>query len=108
MGAGQTLHYGDAPVQTGRCLVIPQNLDNVKLRVVYTVTQTVTDNATSESTVFSVERPADLNLSDYSVKKWECGKKYVYTLSIGLDPIQVSASTVDWVASGGEIIVEED
>ena len=106
LGGGVSLRYGDSPVQTGRTLVIPQSLNGVVLHVVYTVTQTITDNTTSESTVLSVSTPADLELSNY-LSAWECGKKYVYTLSIGLDPITVSATTVDWVASGGEIIVEE-
>jgi len=107
LGGNQALHYGDDPVQLGRILTIPQSLTSVTIHTVYTVTQTITDNTTSETNVLSVKTPADVELSTF-LSAWECGKKYVYTISYGLDPIEVTATTVDWTAVSGVIIVEEE
>lgn len=105
--SGYVLTPGAAAQQVGRLLTIPQSLEGICLHTVYTVRQTVTDNSTDETTVFSVTTPVDIPLSQY-LSSWACGRKYIYTLSYGLDPIEVQASTVDWVPDGGEIIVEEE
>lgn len=101
------LTAGAAAQQVGLLLTIPQSLEGVCLHTVYTVTQTVTDNTTSETNVFTVTTPVDIPLSQ-NLSSWACGKKYIYTLSYGLEPIEIQASTVEWVADGGEIIVEEE
>ena len=105
--SGYALTAGAAAQQVGRLLTIPQSLEGIYLHTVYTVRQTVTDNTTDETEVFSVTTPVDIPLSQY-LSSWACGKKYVYTLSFGLEPIEIQASTVEWVADGGEIIVEEE
>ena len=107
LGSGLSLTYGAADVQVGRLLTIPQTLGSVKIHTVYTITQTITDNSTSVTEVKTFTNPVDITLSQY-MSAWECGKKYVYVVSYGLDPVEVSATTVDWVPSGGEIIVEEE
>ena len=105
--SGLALTAGAAAQQVGLLLTIPQSLEGVCLHTVYTVTQTVTDNTTSETNVFTVTTPVDIPLSQ-NLSSWACGKKYIYTLSYGLEPIEIQASTVEWVADGGEIIVEEE
>ena len=105
--SGYALTAGAAAQKVGTLLAIPQSLEGIYLHAVYTVRQTVTDNSTDESEVFSVTTPVDIPLSQY-LSSWACGKKYVYTLSFGLEPIEIQASTVEWVADGGEIIVEEE
>ena len=43
-----------------------------------------------------------------TITQWEAGKKYIYTLSIGLNNlITITASTVGWTDENHEIIVEE-
>lgn len=105
--SGYALTAGAAAQQVGRLLTIPQSLEGIYLHTVYTVRQTVTDNTTDETEVFSVTTPVDIPLSQY-LSSWACGKKYIYTISFGLEPIEIQASTEDWVADGGEIIVEEE
>ena len=104
---GITLYHADAAQQIGRLLTIPQSLTGVCLHTVYTVTQTITDNTTSVSETYVVKTPVDIPLNG-SMASWECGKKYIYTLSYGLDPIEIQASTTNWIPDGGEIIIEEE
>lgn len=102
-----TLTYdgSNAPVTTDICsyLFIPQELgSNAAIRVGYSVTQTIsgTDYTLDNS-------PVTIPLGS-SVTEWEAGKKYIYTLNIGLNNlITISASAVGWTDQPYEIIVEE-
>lgn len=107
LASTQNLTYGATPIQLDRILAIPQYLEGVALHVVYTVRQTITDNTTSETSTLSVTNPVDIPLSDHTVR-WECGTRYIYTLSFGLNPIEVTAQTADWIPDGGEVLVEEE
>lgn len=84
-------------------LFLPQNLGaNAAIRVGYSITQTVSgDDYTFENA------PVTIALGG-NVAQWESGKKYIYTLNIGLNNlITISASAVGWTDENFEIIVEE-
>lgn len=84
-------------------LFLPQELSvDAALRVGYSVSQTVGGNT------YTLENsPVTVRLRN-TVTQWEPGKKYIYTINIGMDNvITISASTVGWADENFEIIVEE-
>ena len=85
-------------------LVIPQELGpNAELRVGYSVNQTV------NSAPYNLENaPVSIPLGS-TVTEWQAGKKYIYTISIGMDNlITFTASAVGWLDENDNIIVEEN
>jgi len=100
-----TYDAGNNPETTTVCsyLFLPQNLGaNAAIRVGYSITQTVSgDDYTFENAPVTIALGGD-------VTQWESGKKYIYTLNIGLNNlITISASAVGWTDKNFEIIVEE-
>lgn len=84
-------------------LFLPQELSaDASLRVGYSVSQTVGGDT------FTLENsPVTVKMRN-TVTQWEAGKKYIYTINIGMDNvITISASTVGWADENYEIIVEE-
>ena len=85
-------------------LFIPQELGpNAELRVGYSVNQTV------NSAPYNLENPPVSIPLGSNVTEWQPGKKYIYTISIGMDNlITFTASAVGWQDENDNIIVEEN
>ena len=50
--------------------------------------------------------PVTIGLNS-TIAEWEPGKKYIYTLSIGLNNlITFTATAADWTEQGGGVVVE--
>ena len=102
-GISTALTYdGTTPVTTDVCsyLFVPQTLGpNASINVGYSV-----DFGGGRTLNNS---PVKVALGG-TITEWVPGKKYIYTLNIGLDNvITISASTVGWSDQGYNIIVEE-
>ena len=99
-----TYGAGNVPDTIDICtyLLLPQTLSNsADLTVGYTIAQTV------NSTTFTFENaPVTIPLRG-TITQWEPGKKYIYTLSIGLnDNITFTATTDVWTTAEGGVTVE--
>lgn len=101
-----TYDQSNNPETTVVCsyLFLPQEFDsNAALTVGYSVTQTVSG---TDDTL--VNPPVSIPLSG-SITRWEPGKKYIYTLNIGINNvITFTASAVGWQDESQNIIVEEN
>lgn len=99
-------YSGTTPVAADVCnyLYLPQTFGpNAALRVGYSVTQRV-----SGTDYTLTNPPVSIPLSG-SISQWEPGKKYIYTINIGMDNvITFTASAVGWQDSSDNIIVEEN
>ena len=99
-------YSGTTPVASNVCsyLYLPQTFGpNASLRVGYSITQRVSD---TDYTL--TNPPVSIPLSG-SITQWEPGKKYIYTINIGMDNvITFTASAVGWVDNSDNIIVEEN
>lgn len=83
---------------TQTLLMVPQTLgDGSALEVEYTITTTNPDR--------TITQTQTLILKD-AIAAWERNQQIVYTLNIGLHPIEISASAVDWTDDEYIIIVE--
>lgn len=93
---------GTTPVATNVCsyLFIPQELGpNAAINVGYSIT--------FAGGRFFENSPVTIGLGG-TVTQWEPGKKYIYTLNIGLNNlITITASAVGWADENFDIIVEE-
>jgi hypothetical protein len=101
-----TYDQSNAPVTTVVCsyLFLPQEFgSNAALNVGYSIVQTVSGND------YTLENaPVSIPLGG-SISQWEPGKKYIYTLNIGMNNvITFTASSVRWEDENEEIIVEEN
>lgn len=85
-------------------LFIPQELGpSAELRVGYSVNQTV------NSAPYNLDNPPVSIPLGSTVTEWQPGKKYIYTISIGMDNlITFTASAVGWQDENDNIIVEEN
>lgn len=101
-----TYDQSNNPETTVVCsyLFLPQEFDsNAALTVGYSVTQTVSG---TDDTL--VNPPVSIPLSG-TISRWEPGKKYIYTLNIGINNvITFTASAVGWQDESQNIIVEEN
>ena len=99
-------YSGTTPVAADVCsyLYLPQTFGpNAALRVGYSITQRVSD---TDYTL--TNPPVSIPLSG-SISQWEPGKKYIYTINIGMDNvITFTASAVGWQDENANIIVEEN
>ena len=85
-------------------LFLPQALSsNAALEVGYTVV------TTTDGTDYTLENaPVTIPLTS-GLSQWEPGKKYIYTLNIGMNNvITFTASVVGWADENANIIVEEN
>lgn len=84
-------------------LFIPQELGaNAAITVGYSITQT------ANSTYTLTNAPVTIPLGT-GINEWLPGKKYIYTLNIGMNNvITFTASTVGWQDENDNIIVEEN
>lgn len=101
-----TYNQSNEPETTLVCsyLFLPQEFgSNAALNVGYTVVQTVSgSNYTLENS------PVTIPLSG-NITQWEPGKKYIYTLNIGMNNvITFTAAAVGWQDVPQNIIVEEN
>lgn len=99
-----TYDANDEPetITLGAYLFIPQALGaNAALNVGYSITQTV------NSTDYTVTNPpVSIHLGG-NIVEWEPGKKYIYTLNIGLNNlIQFTATAQAWGEAEGGVVVE--
>lgn len=80
------------PTGATRLIVLPQDLahgtNNVTIDVTYSI-----HNGTNE-----IDQTATINITDpgYSLTKFEIGKRYIFTLIIGLDKITFSPDVDEW------------
>lgn len=99
-------YSGTTPVAADVCsyLFIPQEFGlNAALRVGYSITQNVSGNNYTLT-----NPPVSIPLGS-SLAAWEPGKKYIYTINIGMNNvITFTASTVGWQDENDNIIVEEN
>lgn len=86
-------------------LFIPQTLGpNATLSVGFGVIQNIAGVENSLE-----QPPMNIPMTTGTVTEWQPGKKYIYTLNIGMDKnVKISASTVGWTDRPYEIIVEEN
>lgn len=84
----------------GAYLLLPQTLGaNAALNVGYSITQSTLGTLSNP--------PAAISLRGGSITEWLPGRKYVYTLSIGMEKIiTFTASTTDWADDGSGLVVE--
>ncbi len=99
-----TYDANDEPetITLGSYLFIPQDLGaNAALNVGYSITQTV------NSTDYTLTNPpVSINLGG-TIVEWEPGKKYIYTLNIGLNNlITFTATAAEWREQEGGVVVE--
>ena len=101
-----TYDANDLPETIDVCsyLFIPQELGpNAELQVGYSVNQTV------NSAPYNLDNPPVSIPLGSTVTEWQPGKKYIYTVSIGMDNlITFTASAVGWQDENDNIIVEEN
>ena len=98
-----TCNEDDEPVTAtlGSYLLIPQELGSAAaLNVAYTISQTV------GGTTYTLENPPVSIPLGGTVTEWEAGKKYIYTLNIGLNLINFTASYAPWDSIDGGFVVE--
>ena len=83
-------------------LYLPQTISaDARLNVGYTISQTVS------GTPYTIENPPVSIPLRNTVTEWQPGKKYIYTINIGLDNlITFTASTVAWEEKSGGVVVE--
>ena len=86
-------------------LFVPQTLSQVEnanagLTVTYGIAQTV------NSATFTMENPPVTVPLRGTITQWEPGKKYIYTISIGLDNITFTATADEWGDRTGGVTVE--
>ncbi|MBP5488305.1 MAG: fimbrillin family protein [Bacteroidales bacterium] len=84
-------------------LFLPQTLAaDASLHVGYSITQTIS------GTDYTVDNPpVSIPLGTTTISEWEPGKKYIYTISIGLDNlIEFTATANEWTAQEGGVVVE--
>ncbi|MBR4808712.1 MAG: fimbrillin family protein [Bacteroidales bacterium] len=99
-----TYGAGNVPDTIDVCsfLFLPQELGpNASITVGYSITQTISGQADSFSNA-----PVTIHLGG-TIDEWEPGKKYIYTLSIGMDNlITFTASALGWLEQEGGLVVE--
>ena len=99
-----TTYTGEEPDVTviSAYLFLPQTIAvDATLNVGYSITQTVS------GTDYTVDNPpVMLNLAN-SISEWESGKKYIFTINIGLDNlINFTVTAADWNEKNAAVVVE--
>ena len=99
-----TYDANDDPETIDLCayLFLPQEISaDARINVGYSIAQNIS------GTTYSIENPPVSIALRGTITEWEPGKKYIYTISIGLDNlITFTASTTDWAAQEGGVVVE--
>lgn len=98
-----TYGEGNAPDAIDVCsnLFIPQSISaDARIIVGYSVTQNV-----SSVDYTLTNAPVSIPLRG-TVTQWEPGKKYIYTLNIGMDAITFTATASDWNEIDGGFVVQ--
>ena len=79
-------------------LLLPQTLsDDAQLHVTYTITTTNPERTITQTQI--------IDLKDV-IAAWTMNQQIVYTLNIGLHPIEISATLDDWLENAATIIIE--
>lgn len=90
------------PVDVCRFVFLPQPLGaNAALTVGCRIVQNVSGQE------YTLDNPPATISLNKTLDEWQPGKKYIYTLSVGLNNlITFTATTVDWADDGGGLVVE--
>ena len=88
--------------EVSKSVFIPQELaHNATMSIRYCITQTISDKT------YTLTNPVTIPLCN-TVNEWEPGKKYIYTLTIGMNNvITFTASAAGWQGESEDILVEE-
>ena len=88
--------------EVSKSVFIPQELaHNATMSIRYCITQTISDKT------YTLTNPVTIPLCN-TVDEWEAGKKYIYTLTIGMNNfITFTASAAGWQGESEDILVEE-
>lgn len=80
-------------------LFIPQEInragEHVKLTVDYTI-ENANSTILEERLVFDLSNREDASVPANIINKWEMGKRYIYTLTFGLNEIYLQPSVQEW------------
>ena len=89
-------------IEVSKSVFIPQELaHNATMSIRYCITQTISDKT------YTLTNPVTIPLCN-TVDEWEAGKKYIYTLTIGMNNfITFTASAAGWQGESEDILVEE-
>lgn len=88
-------------------LMIPQTMSaEAKLAITYTITTQVWDESSEALVNRTITQTQELDLNSATITEWVRNQQIVYTLNIGLHPIEFKASLADWAGSDQPIIVE--
>ena len=83
-------------IELGSYLFLPQTLASARLNVGYRIAQTMG---------YLENPPVSIPLGA-TIAAWEPGKKYIYTLNIGMDTINFTATAANWNEQSGGVVVE--
>lgn len=78
-------------------ILLPQNLDNVKLEINYTIDNKGAGSLVAGDNSQPLRQVTVLPLKTDAVPAWEMGKRYIYNIVIGLDKITFEPYVQDWV-----------
>lgn len=78
-------------------ILLPQDLDNVKLVINYTIDNKGAGSLVGGDNSQPLQQVAVLPLKTDAVTAWEMGKRYIYNIVIGLDKITFEPYVQDWV-----------
>lgn len=108
LSAGDIIVTEDAQDAGSELILLPQTLEATtqKVTITYTI-QSIIGKDSSDNPIFGIAAPSTADVYFYKADgdKWEIGKKYVYTISIGLKKIFFSPDVYDW-ESGSETEIE--
>lgn len=93
---------GNTPktIVVGSYLLLPQTLETARLNVGYSITQTNLGNP------YILDNPPVSIPLGATIAAWEPGKKYIYTINIGIDAINFTATAASWSEQSGGVVVE--
>ena len=79
------------PTGATRLIVLPQDLAHETNNVTIDVTYSIHNGSAT------IDQTATIDVTDHSLTKFEIGKRYIFTLIIGLDKITFSPKVDEWV-----------
>ena len=90
--------FGDNNTGKANLILLPQSLDNVKVQVTYNLRHDgMAENEYIEGNVAEANLSYDDTEDDSNdVTSWLRGKRYIYTLTLGLDEIYFAPNISDW------------
>ncbi len=80
--------------KTTDLILLPQSLEDVSIRVTYTLENADMDDAITQ--VATVSLATGFKVGETVIDAWEIGKRYTYTISVGLGEIYFDPLVDDW------------